>query len=190
MRESDPLVRMPAGMTFENAAAASDGAILALMCLESVHPQKGQKILVYGASGSIGSAGVQLARHFGAQLLAGTCPDAFGDGLFVPDDRARNVPALSEEFVVAPGEQRAAAIVLNDLGSSAYYVGGIAGQAGGRASPWVGLGVLSLYATIALGAGALGLGRTPGPRLGSGLANNTRPTMSSRPAALSHSPKR
>jgi NADPH:quinone reductase-like Zn-dependent oxidoreductase len=70
MRESDPLVRMPAGMTFENAAAASDGAILALMCLESVHPQKGQKILVYGASGSIGSAGVQLARHFGADVTA------------------------------------------------------------------------------------------------------------------------
>ena len=37
---------------------------------------------------------------------------------------------------------RAAAIVLNDLGSSAYYVGGIAEQAVGRASPWFVLGVM------------------------------------------------
>jgi NADPH:quinone reductase-like Zn-dependent oxidoreductase len=70
LSESDPLVRMPAGMTFEQAAAASDGAILALMCLEAVHPQKGQKILVFGASGSIGTAGVQLAKHFGADVTA------------------------------------------------------------------------------------------------------------------------
>jgi len=57
-------------MTFEEAAAVTDGAILALMCLESVHPQKGQKILVYGASGAIGTAGVQLAKHFGAEVTA------------------------------------------------------------------------------------------------------------------------
>ena len=70
MRESDPLAHMPAGMTFEAAAAASDGAILALMCLEAVHPQRGQTILIYGASGSIGTAGVQLAKHFGADVTA------------------------------------------------------------------------------------------------------------------------
>jgi len=70
MRESDPLARMPAGMTFEAAAPAADGAILALMCLESVRLQKGQTILVYGASGSIGTAGVQLAKHFGADVTA------------------------------------------------------------------------------------------------------------------------
>jgi NADPH:quinone reductase-like Zn-dependent oxidoreductase len=70
MRETDPLVRMPAGMTFEVAAAVSDGAILALMCLNSVHLRSGQTILIYGASGSIGSAGVQLARHFGADVTA------------------------------------------------------------------------------------------------------------------------
>jgi NADPH:quinone reductase-like Zn-dependent oxidoreductase len=72
MRETDPLVRMPAGMTFEVAAAVSDGAILALMCLNSVHLRSGQTILIYGASGSIGSAGVQLARHFGADVT-GVC---------------------------------------------------------------------------------------------------------------------
>jgi NADPH:quinone reductase-like Zn-dependent oxidoreductase len=70
MRESDPLAHMPAAMTFEVAAAASDGAILALMCLDSVHLVKGQTVLVYGASGSIGTAGVQLAKHLGADVTA------------------------------------------------------------------------------------------------------------------------
>ncbi len=72
MRESDPLVHKPSGMTFEDAAAVSDGAILALMCLQSVPHQTGQTILVYGASGSIGTAGVQLAKHFGANVT-GVC---------------------------------------------------------------------------------------------------------------------
>jgi NADPH:quinone reductase-like Zn-dependent oxidoreductase len=70
MGESDPLAHMPAGMTFEAAAAASDGAVLALMCLDSAHLRKGQTILVYGASGSIGTAGVQLSKHFGADVTA------------------------------------------------------------------------------------------------------------------------
>ncbi len=72
MRESDPLAHKPAGMTFEDAAAVSDGAILALMCLQSVSQQTEQAILVYGASGAIGTAGVQLAKHFGANVT-GVC---------------------------------------------------------------------------------------------------------------------
>ncbi len=68
--ESGPLAHKPVGMTFEQAASVTDGAILALMCLESVKPQSGQTILVYGASGSIGTAGVQLAKHFGADVTA------------------------------------------------------------------------------------------------------------------------
>ena len=68
--ESGPLAHKPAGMTFDEAAAVPDGFILALMCLESIHPQKGQTILVYGASGAIGTAGVQLAKHFGADVTA------------------------------------------------------------------------------------------------------------------------
>jgi NADPH:quinone reductase-like Zn-dependent oxidoreductase len=70
LRESAPLALMPDGMTFEQAAAASDGAILALMCLRSVGLRAGQTIVVYGASGSIGTAGVQLAKHFGANVTA------------------------------------------------------------------------------------------------------------------------
>ena len=70
MRESGPLAHMPAGMTFEEAAAVSDGAILALGCLRRADLRKGRRILVYGASGSIGTAAVQLARHFEAHVTA------------------------------------------------------------------------------------------------------------------------
>jgi NADPH:quinone reductase-like Zn-dependent oxidoreductase len=70
MPESAPLAHKPSGMTFEEAAAVTDGAILALMGLEATHIRKGQRILVYGASGSIGTAGVQLAKYFEADVTA------------------------------------------------------------------------------------------------------------------------
>jgi NADPH:quinone reductase-like Zn-dependent oxidoreductase len=73
MRESATLARKPANMTFEEAAAICDGAILALGCLRPTNLRTGQKILIYGAAGSIGSAGVQLAKYFDAHVTA-VCP--------------------------------------------------------------------------------------------------------------------
>jgi NADPH:quinone reductase-like Zn-dependent oxidoreductase len=70
MRETAPIAHMPPGMTFEEAAAVTDGAVLALMCLEAAHIRKGQEILIYGASGAIGTAGVQLAKYFQADVTA------------------------------------------------------------------------------------------------------------------------
>ncbi|WIG61509.1 MAG: Zinc-type alcohol dehydrogenase-like protein [Ktedonobacterales bacterium] len=71
MRERAPLAQMPTNMTFEEAAAVCDGAILALGCLRRVGLRQGQKILIYGASGSIGTAGVQLAKlSFDAHVTA------------------------------------------------------------------------------------------------------------------------
>jgi NADPH:quinone reductase-like Zn-dependent oxidoreductase len=61
---------MPAGVSFEEAAAVPDGAILALGCLRRAGLEKGQRILIYGASGSIGTAAVQWARHFDAHVTA------------------------------------------------------------------------------------------------------------------------
>jgi NADPH:quinone reductase-like Zn-dependent oxidoreductase len=68
--EDRPLAHKPTGMTFEEAAAAGDGAILALTALRKGDLRKGQKILIYGASGSIGTAAVQLATHFEADVTA------------------------------------------------------------------------------------------------------------------------
>ena len=47
-----------------------DGAILAMTCLTWSNLRAGQRILIYGASGSIGTAGVQLAKHIGAHVTA------------------------------------------------------------------------------------------------------------------------
>ena len=70
MQESAPLAHKPAGMSFEEAAAVCDGVILALMGLRAAGLRKGQKIVIYGASGSIGTAAVQLARYFEADVTA------------------------------------------------------------------------------------------------------------------------
>lgn len=70
MRESAPLARKPADLSFEQAAAACDGASLALACLRTAGLREGQRILIYGASGAVGTAAVQLARHFGADVTA------------------------------------------------------------------------------------------------------------------------
>ncbi|MBV8195361.1 MAG: NAD(P)-dependent alcohol dehydrogenase [Candidatus Dormibacteraeota bacterium] len=70
VRQSGALVAMPPGMPFDEAAAVPDGAILALNALRPAALHEGKRILVYGASGSIGTAGVQLARAFGADVTA------------------------------------------------------------------------------------------------------------------------
>ena len=69
-REMAPLAHKPASMSFEEAAAVFDGATLALDCLAKAGPLRGRSVLVYGASGSVGTAGVQLAKHFGAHVTA------------------------------------------------------------------------------------------------------------------------
>ena len=68
--ESGPLASMPADLTFEEAAAVCDGAALALSCLRTAGRLEGRDVLVYGASGSVGTAAVQLAKHFGARVTA------------------------------------------------------------------------------------------------------------------------
>ena len=70
VRESSPLEHIPADMTFAEAAAVCDGASLALACLRKADPLKGRSILIYGASGSVGTAGVQLAKYFAADVTA------------------------------------------------------------------------------------------------------------------------
>jgi NADPH:quinone reductase-like Zn-dependent oxidoreductase len=71
VRETAPIAHKPASLSFEAAAAVSDGACMALGCLRQAELEQGQRIVVCGASGSIGTAGVQLAkRHFVAHVTA------------------------------------------------------------------------------------------------------------------------
>ena len=70
VRESARIAHLPAGISFEEAAAVCDGALNALWCLGQADLRRGQRILIYGASGAIGTAVVQLAKHFGADVTA------------------------------------------------------------------------------------------------------------------------
>lgn len=70
VRASGALAHKPANVTFEEAAAVSDGACIALACLQRGKLREGSRILIYGASGSIGTAAVQLAKSFGAHVTA------------------------------------------------------------------------------------------------------------------------
>jgi NADPH:quinone reductase-like Zn-dependent oxidoreductase len=72
--ESGVIASKPAELTFEQAAAIPDGALLALTCLRPAEPLRGKRVLVYGAAGSVGTAAVQLlVHHFGAAEVTAVC---------------------------------------------------------------------------------------------------------------------
>jgi NADPH:quinone reductase-like Zn-dependent oxidoreductase len=72
LAETGTVSLKPASLSFEEAAAVPVGALTALDLLRRANIQPGQSALVYGASGSVGSCAVQLARHFGAEVTAVT----------------------------------------------------------------------------------------------------------------------
>jgi NADPH:quinone reductase-like Zn-dependent oxidoreductase len=73
LHEDKPLITKPANATYEESAAVCDGALTALTFLrDTAKIQRGQKVLINGASGAVGAYAVQLARYFGADVT-GVC---------------------------------------------------------------------------------------------------------------------
>jgi NADPH:quinone reductase-like Zn-dependent oxidoreductase len=70
VREAGALAHKPSTLTFEQAAALADGASIARACLAKTELGPGKRIVVYGATGAIGTAGVQLAKAAGAHVTA------------------------------------------------------------------------------------------------------------------------
>jgi len=65
-----PLALMPVERSFEEMAPACEGATYALNVIRAMGVSEGQRVMVYGASGAIGSAAVQILKHIGAEVTA------------------------------------------------------------------------------------------------------------------------
>jgi NADPH:quinone reductase-like Zn-dependent oxidoreductase len=76
--EDGSLATMPANLTYEEAAASTEGSHYALSMIRKAKIQRGQDVLVNGATGAIGSAAVQLLKHLGANVTA-VCDTEHGE---------------------------------------------------------------------------------------------------------------
>ena len=70
LKETDIIAHKPENMSYEEAATTPLGSLTALSFLRKANLSSGQKILIYGASGSVGTFAIQLARYFGAKVTS------------------------------------------------------------------------------------------------------------------------
>jgi NADPH:quinone reductase-like Zn-dependent oxidoreductase len=70
MPEQGMLAVIPANMTYEEAAPSTEGGHYALNDIRKANVRSGQKVLINGATGAIGSAAVQLAKYYGVEVTA------------------------------------------------------------------------------------------------------------------------
>lgn len=70
MAEHEAITTMPGNLTYEEAAPLTEGGHYALCNIRAVKIKAGQNVMVYGATGAIGSAAVQLLKYFGAKVTA------------------------------------------------------------------------------------------------------------------------
>jgi NADPH:quinone reductase-like Zn-dependent oxidoreductase len=116
MPDDGCLAKKPANMSYEEAAVVPYGAIMALGILRKVDIQPGQKILIVGASGGIGSAALQLVKnHFGAEVT-GVCGTARVE--MVKSLGADHVVDYTQEDFTKNGETYD--LIIDILGKTSY----------------------------------------------------------------------
>jgi len=128
LSENGPIAPKPESLSFAEAAAISDGAVTALPFLRDhgkVGP--GQRVLVNGASGAIGTIAVQLAKHFGAEVT-GVCSTRNVD-LVRSLGADRVIDYTTTDFTAA---RNAYDVIFDAVGKSSFARAGRALKPGGR----------------------------------------------------------
>lgn len=116
LSEEAVLSKKPAGISYEEAAAIPFGATAALHFLKIANIQKNQKVLIYGASGAIGTLAVQMAKNMGAHVTA-VCSSANID--LVQDLGADKVIDYTKEDFTKNGESYD--VIFDTVGKSSFW---------------------------------------------------------------------
>lgn len=115
MPEDGPVALKPGNLSLEEAAALSFGGTTALEFLQLAKIQRGEKVLINGASGGVGTAAVQLAKHYGAEAT-GVCSAANAD--LVRSLGATHVIDYGKEDFTQNGETYD--VIMDTVGTAPY----------------------------------------------------------------------
>lgn len=115
IRQDGSLATMPPGVTYGQAAAATEGAHYALSHIRAAKIRSGQDVLVNGATGAIGSAAVQLLRSLGANVTATCAADSMDLVKGLGADRV--IDYTAGDFT---RDDRSYDVVLDSVGKSSF----------------------------------------------------------------------